>query len=68
MTALIVIFVKELKAAIKGHAIEATSLTGMFGAKDNPWPKQAALSYRTIQKSYRRHYAVILKYRTMRYQ
>ena len=36
MTALIVIFVKELKAAIKGHAIEATSLTGMFGAKDNP--------------------------------
>ena len=28
--------VKELKAAIKGHAIEAASLTGMFGAKDNP--------------------------------
>ena len=28
--------VKELKAAIKGHAIEAASLTGVFGAKDNP--------------------------------
>ena len=28
--------VKELKTAIKEHVIEAASLTGMFGAKDNP--------------------------------
>lgn len=27
--------IKVLKAAIKGHIIEITSLTGMFGAKDN---------------------------------
>ena len=28
--------VKELKAAIKEHVLEAASLTGMFSAKDNP--------------------------------
>jgi len=28
--------VKELKAAMKEHAIEIASLTGKFAAKDNP--------------------------------